>query len=145
MVSDPVAFLLVGMAADGLVDFSKAKLLDRNWNTKLLLLLKLYRNNKQVKIANLYFQRAVGALAYGNPDTFKAAWALSDKAIDLVESLESPWLDRDIKPEKDYDEYRALIEQYKQQIGDLNDPEFKAQIDSAVEELKRQSRGDADG
>jgi hypothetical protein len=145
LVSDPVAFLLVGMAADGLVDFSKAKLLDRNWNTKLRLLLKVYQNNKQVKIANLYFQRAVGAIAYGNPDTFKAAWTLSDKAIALIESLESPWLDRDKKPKKDYDEHLALIEQYKRQIGDLNDPKFKAEIDRVVEQLNRESRGTADG
>jgi len=145
LVSDPVAFLLVGMAADGLVDFSKAKLLDRNWNTKLRLLLKVYQNNKQVKIANLYFQRAVGAIAYGDPDTFKKAWALSDKGIDLIEQLECPWLDRDRKPKKDYNEYRALIEQYKRVIGDPDDPAFKVKIDEAVEELKRRSSGTFDG
>lgn len=145
MVSDPVAFLLVGMAADGLVDFSKARLLDRNWNIKLRLLLKVYQNNKQVKIANLYFQRAVGAIAYGNSDTFKAAWSLSDKSIDLIETLESPWLDRDKSNKKHYDEHLALIEQYKRQIGDLNDPEFKAEMDRIVEQLNRESRGTADG
>lgn len=145
MVSDQVASLLVRVAADGLVDFSKAKLLDRGWTIKLRLLLKAYQDNKQAKMSNLYFQRAVSVLAYGDPDTFKKAWALSDKAIDLIEQLECPWLDRDRKPKKDYNEYRALIEQYKRVIGDPDDPAFKVKIDEAVEELKRRSSGTFDG
>jgi hypothetical protein len=145
LVSDQVASLLVGVAADGLVDFSKAKLLDRGWNLKLRLLLKVYQDNKQAKISNLYFQRAVSALAFGSSETFKSAWALSDKAINLIEQLECPWLDRDRKPKKDYNEYRDLIEQYKRVIGDPDDPAFKVKIDEAVEELKRRSSGTFDG
>ena len=141
MEGDQVASLLLGMAAEGFIDFSKADLLDRRWKTKLLWFCKAYQSKKQAELLNLHFIKATSALNPANVDLFKELWKSSDKLIELIKDLSMPWLDRDRKAGKHYDEYKELLDAYKEEFGDWNDPEFRKQVEAEVEEARRKRLG----
>jgi hypothetical protein len=60
---------------------------------------------------------------------------------DLIETLEQPWLATDTKPRKNYDEYKELLEAYKEEYGDWNDPEFRKKVEAEVEEARQKRLG----
>ena len=139
MAGDQVASLLVGVAADGLVDFSKAKLLDRRWNLKLLWICQSYQARKQAEIVSLRLTQMTSALDPANIELFKHAWSISDNLIHTVTELTMPWLARDLKPKKDYNVYSDLIEAYKNQFGDMDDPVWRKTIEDSIALLKSRS------
>ena len=141
MEGDQVASLFVRMAADGRIDFSKANLLDRQWKLRLLWLCGAYRAKKESDILRLHLFRCTGALATDNNDLFKKMWQNSDDIVSSILELELPWLDRDRKPRKQYDEYRELLEAYKEIIGDWDDPEFRKQVELEIEQARRKRLG----
>lgn len=115
---DPVASLLVRMAADGVVDFSKADLLDRNWQIRLLWLGKSYQQQKQADLLKLYLLKMTNTLSSDEPKLIKEMWGHCDRTIDDISRLDQPWLDRDTKPKTQYNEYAELIAAYKRIFGD---------------------------
>jgi transketolase len=133
------------MAAEGVVDFSNAKLLDRRWTLKLLWLCNAYQAKKRSEVITLHFLRVANALSTQHVDLFKKAWSSSEQFIDIIEATDMPWLDRDRKPRKQYDEYKELLEAYKQEFGDWNDPEFRKQVEAEVEEARRKRLGITSG
>ncbi len=134
------------MAAEGRVDFSKARLLDRKWNLRLLWLCKAYQAEKNVELLKLEYARFVSALSTDSSDVFKQAWGSSDKVKDLIKEELVPWLvDKDTPNRKDYNEYRDLLEAYRVMIGDPDDPEFMAQVEKDVEKLRQQRLGNNSG
>jgi len=138
---DQVASLLVRMAADGYMDFSKADLLDRRWKTKLLWFCKSYQSKKQSEVLSMHLARTLSVLSTPHVDLFKEMWRNTATLIDSIEVLERPWLDRDRKPKKHYDEYKELLEAYKEEFGDWNDPEFRKQVEAEVAEARRKRLG----
>lgn len=145
MEGDQVASLLLGMAADGFVDFSKAELLDRRWKLKLLWMCKAYQAKKQSETLNLRLNQTVSALSHASSDLFKSMWERSDSIIATMTELAMPWLDRDITPKKDYNEYSDLIEAYKIRFGDMNDPVWRKKVEEAVVAMKKQRLGPNNG
>lgn len=127
------------MAADGLVDFSKAKLLDRNWTIKLLLLLQEYKAKRLIDVHKMYFDQSLVLLGRAPAEKIKEAASSVESLLDRIEGL---ILRRraDTQNRKDYNAYKSMIDQYKQLIGDPNDPKHQAEIDAAVEELRRKNR-----
>lgn len=109
------------MAVDGVVDFSKANLSDRNWNIRLLLLSKAYKKLKEANYLTLCFNRVVAGIGYGNSDFAKKCIEHSDEIIDRFNKLNMPWLDTDTKPKTKYNEYLSAIEEYKRLFGDQQD------------------------
>ena len=137
MDGDQVASRLVGMAADGIVDFSKAELLDRRWKLKLLWMCKSYQSKKQIEMLGLRLNQTIGVFNPSSVELFKSMFKRSDNLVDLITELAMPWLDRDLKPKKDYNEYQELIDAYKQRFGDMNDPVWRKKVEEALVFFKK--------
>jgi hypothetical protein len=134
--SDQVIALLVGLAADGLVDFSEARLLDRNWTIKLYLLLKEYKSRKAIEVLRLHMAKSLVLLQRAPTDYLKQAAANVDMISDAIEE-EISHNRADKKKKKDYNVYKELIDLYKKKIGDPNDPAHQAEISAAVEYFRQ--------
>jgi hypothetical protein len=106
------------MAVDGVLDFSKANLFDRNWHIRLLLLSTVYKNNKMAKYVDMCYDRAIAGISSGNYEFAKKCIEQSEKLIGKFNAINMPWLDRDTKPKTKYNEYLSIIEEYKRQFGD---------------------------
>ena len=111
------------MAVDGIVDFSEAVILDRKWQTRLLLLSKSYQQKKQADLVKLYFLKMSGTLSSNEFKIVKEMWSHCDDTIDSISRLDQPWLDRDTKQDRQYNEYAELIAAYKRIFGDPKDTE----------------------
>lgn len=140
MEGDQVAPLLVRMAADGF-DFSKAVLLDRRWKLKLLWLARAYQDTKQIELLKLRLLKSSAICSSPHLDLVKSASSNFDKVADAIDDMSQPWLARDMKPKKNYDEYKQLIDAYKEEFGDWNDPEFRKKVEAEVEEAKQKRLG----
>lgn len=108
------------MAVDGVVDFSKANLSDRNWNIRLLLLSRAYKNSKEAAYLAMCFQRTVAGIGYGNYEFAKKCIEHSEELVDKFNKLNMPWLDTDTAPKTKYNEYLSAIEEYKRRFGNEN-------------------------
>lgn len=140
MAGDQVASLFVRMAADGF-DFSKANLLDRRWKLKLLWMARAYQDSKQADLLRLRAIKSASFCSSPHLELVKSSSKVFDQMADLIETLEQPWLATDTKPRKNYDEYKELIEAYKQEYGDWNDPEFRKKVEAEVEEARQKRLG----
>ncbi len=138
MESDRIASLLVSLATEGVIDFSKTRLFDRKWDARLLLISKQYRALKNAEMAKLYLHRFIAALSTSSSELFGKAWENSTAAIELFEELTLPWKEKNIESDSRPNNL-SLIEQYKEGMKRMEDPKFKA----AVEEILKQaySRG----
>ena len=134
------------MAAEGRVDFKEARPLDRKWNLRLSWISKAYQAEKNVQLLRLQYERFLSTLSTDSPDLFKQAWANADKVVDFIKEELVPWLvDKDTPKRKDSNEYRELIEAYKQMIGDWDDPEFRDKVEKEIETLRQQRLGKTNG
>lgn len=140
MEGDQVASLLVRMAADGF-DFSKAVLLDRRWKLRLLWISRAYQDNKQAESLKLRLLKTSAICSSPHLELVKSAYGSFDQMADVIDTIAQPWLARDTKPRKNYDEYRELIEAYKEEFGDWNDPEFRKKVEAEVEEARQKRLG----
>lgn len=106
------------MAVDGVVDFSQARLFDRSWQARLLLLSQAYQKSKLAQNITMYFNRAISGASSDNVEYAKECLNQSQKIVARFVELNTPWLDRDTKPKTQYNEYLSLIEEYKRRFGD---------------------------
>jgi hypothetical protein len=137
---DQVASLLVRMAADGF-DFSKAALLDRRWKLRLLWIARAYQDTKQIELLKLRLLKTSAICSSPHLELVKSAYSSFDQMADVIDELSQPWLARDTKPRKNYDAYRELIDAYKEEFGDWNDPEFRKKVEAEVEEARQKRLG----
>jgi hypothetical protein len=129
------------MAADGVVDFRDADLLDRRWTLRLKWLTEAYSASKRAEVALARHIRYTGALGTDDAKLFDKAWKLSGKTLEELDLALRPWLERQQTAAGLTSEHEALIEKYKRVIGDMNDPVFRAKMDEIAADLRRQRLG----
>jgi hypothetical protein len=123
---DRVASLLVGMAADGVVDFRDAAPLDRRWNLRLKWLTEAYATRKRADVAVARHMRYTGALGTDDSKLFDKAWKLSGTTLDELDALLRPWIERGARDQLGDSADQALA-LFKELIGDMDDPAFVAE------------------
>lgn len=134
------------MAADGVVDFRDADLLDRRWNLRLRWLTEAYSGSKRAEVALARHMRYTGALGTDDAKLFEKAWKLSAQTLEELDAALRPWLERQrsaFGPDG-----QAAVDQYRKVIGDMSDPAFRAKIDKITQEIVAcmpQAKKQADG
>lgn len=121
------------MAADGVVDFRDADLLDRRWSLRLRWLTEAYSGSKRAEVALARHMRYTGALGTDDAKLFEKAWKLSAKTLEDLDAALRPWLDRQ-KSALGL-ENESLVEKYKKVIGDMSDPAFRAKMEKIASDL----------
>lgn len=91
MDGDRVAALLVELAANGVVNFKDANILDRKWDLRLKWLAQSYMAAKSADVVKLAIMRYTGALGYGSAEMFNESWENMGKLIDSYSSATMPW------------------------------------------------------
>lgn len=112
------------MAADGVVDFREAVLLDRRWNLRLKWLVEAYSTRKRADVALARHMRYTGALGTDDSKLFDKAWKLSGTTLDELDALLRPWIEREIRSQLGSDADIG-IKLFKELIGDPSDPAFQ--------------------
>jgi len=123
------------MAADGVVDFRDADLLDRRWTLRLRWLTEAYSGSKRAEIALARHMRYTGALGTDDAKLFEKAWKLSGKTLEDLDAALRPWLDRQKDAAGLGSDNESLVEKYKKVIGDMADPVFREKMQRIANDL----------
>jgi hypothetical protein len=123
------------MAADGVVDFRDADLLDRRWSLRLSWLTKAYSGSKRAEVALARHMRYTGALGTDDAKLFEKAWKLSGKTLEDLDAALRPWLNQQKDAAGLGSENESLIEKYKRVIGDMSDPVFRSKMEKIANDL----------
>lgn len=118
-------------AVSGAIDFSKAKFTDPGWWRRLNLVLRelLRQNNRTLIIERIRYHTALMAIPGVSQDTYQRCQEKASDGFDeLVDSYRRPFGAREEK----LDTANKLIELYKEEFGNPDDPEYAAQIDAAA-------------
>lgn len=147
MASNRAATLIVRAAATGLVDFSKAKLLERKWWLRLQILLDELETRDTIDLAKqaFLFHLFTAANSGFTDETITSARKSAHKLFKKIDNWLRPWVN-------EADSSNALHALYERYIGSMRDPEhakavhdevamMHAQVAEAKEErLKAQQR-----
>jgi len=121
------------MAADGVVDFRDASLLDRRWDLRLRWLTAAYVSSKRGEVAMARHMRYTSALSTEDSKLFDKVWKLSGQSLAEFDAAIRPWLDRsDSKPAASVEDDIAL---FKRLVGDMDDPVFRAKMEALAESI----------
>ena len=120
-------------AISGAIDFSQAKLSDRNWWRKLGWVLSEMENSAYQRLLELKFIQNAAALTYEIPQTFKHHWEYLDKITASWITTALPWMDM----KKTIPQNQQLAEMWKRYYGDPKDPEVAARIKRAADALNQ--------
>lgn len=126
MESDRGAVLTLRAASRGVIDFSKARVLDVSWWRRANALIRAMDSEDDLVAirAAFDFQRSLvgnsGLTEQSFKDCQKSAKALLGELLNALH----PWLAK-ARP----DEISGLVEKYKKLVGDPADPEFRKKLD----------------
>jgi len=130
--SDRGCALICQAAAEGLIDFSKAQLLDRYWWKRLDILLYQLEKRNYYDVIKTQHNQCSNALTYCDDDEiFKSYWkSCNDLLNDLYSSYFS-WV-KEKELSKNNDVIKQLREEYIANFGDPDTPEAKQRIANTV-------------
>lgn len=122
---------------DKVIDFSKARPLDRNWHTKLRWALQYVEKKNLQQLLLMQHDLHCGAINYtAGQQIFDKHWKQALNLEATTKRLLFPWQ----HAEDHSDEYRHLSTQWEKQFGRLDDPETQKKIDDAVATLRKRNR-----
>jgi hypothetical protein len=137
--TDRGAVLTLRAAARGVIDFSKARVDDVRWWRRTNVLIKTMSVEDDMVAVRAAFdlQRSLVGNSGLTDKSFEASQKTA-KALfgDIVEVL-YPWSSKESAARK-AGEIEGLINQYKQLVGDPNDPEFQKKLEHDYEVFKNQ-------
>jgi hypothetical protein len=125
---------MVQAAAEGSIDFSKAELWGRRWNSKVYKILGyLYDRNSREQMQILHRQN-VGYMASKSltQESFDRISKLNSNLYDRIVDTYYPSVAQKSTQKSDIDKYTKL---WEDQYGDMNDPEVKAKIEATARML----------
>ena len=134
--------MLTRAAARKLIDFSKARFDDVGWWRKLNIILRELEREQDKETNELAYQQHQVMLSLILSDTSKFSNLLKDSMEALQASYRNcltsirPWINFEQIQERSRED---LAELYKQNLGDPNDPVYKAQIDAMLKEFQQRS------
>lgn len=129
------------MAADGVVDFRAAALLDRRWNLRLRWMTDAYAGSKRAEVALARHMRYTGVLGTDDAKLFEKAWKLTGQTLADLDVALRPWLERQKTAAGLSAEHESVLEKYKRVIGDMNDPTFRAKMEAIAADMRRTRLG----
>jgi hypothetical protein len=125
--------LIVQAAADGVIDFSKAKLLETRWWTRLALILQQMQVQQQREQLRDMMGHLSSCLSNSHlifSGAKKMVETEQELFADLMETYNSS--SRRERQNRRRDAAKAAVDAWTNQFGDPNDPHIAAEIDAAA-------------
>lgn len=136
-----MAARFVRMGRDGVIDFREANPDCPIWNRKLIWLSRSYAEKQELEARKLIFLRRLPELCTNDPNWYNQQLKYLTSAFDSVDELLRPGqvADRSQRPAENWEDFTPEeAERYWASAWnvDPSDPEYKEQINQALEELK---------
>jgi hypothetical protein len=111
------------LAADGVVDFSKADFYDPNWWARLAWLEDYVVDMNIARLHEYRLQRTLAMIAAGNTEGFNELWEASEWNRRELTAALMPW--QETGPKNLAEAIPAMRQRYVDIFGDPQSPEFK--------------------
>jgi hypothetical protein len=133
--------MLIRAAVRGAIDFKRAKVLDPKWWRLVTLVVDGLARDDDVRLADAGFRYHLALLSNGEltPESFKDVQKHAREAYQSLVVKLKPWL-ADAIGGTLANEAAHLSELYKQHIGDMNNPEFRAMIEAEAARMHAETR-----
>jgi len=123
---------MVQAGCEGMIDYSKADVLDPRWWKKMMAVYDHCYNKVVTRLNEYKFQLNLSVLDYtAEFDTFTLHWNQADMLRNRLVASNAPWIDTG--PQSADEMMEQMRETYIEHFGDPQDPEYKAEIQKLID------------
>lgn len=132
--------MTVRAAVSGVIDFSKARLLDVAWWRRANILIQAMDYERELEIIKAAYAFQCSLVANGSltEDSFKSVQKGAKVTFNEIINAMQPWAAQTLE-EIQQKEMVGLTELYKRVIGDIDDPNFREKLEHDIE-LDKEAR-----
>lgn len=129
--------MIVEAAAQGLIDFSRARFFDKAWGIRLGLILRGLHESRLREAQTAIHQHHLNLLTISRISDESADRLQAECSDDLHELLNrlQPWAAK-TKEAQERDQVKGLMTAWEQRWGDMNSPDVQARIDATAAALR---------